>query len=335
MKNILVTGPSAFLGYHVIKLLNKKGFRPKALVEPGLDQESDAVKELKKLDVEILQGNILDKASLLNACAGVDTVLHLRFAISLGGDAQSVKEMHDINIVGTRNMLDAVTESGVARAVVSSSSLAVGLNRIAEPLNESAEWEEHAFHLEYAQSRRTAEQQAMARPGGENLPTISIVNPSFTLGPDDYSGAPANLLVQRMAKGLPITAPIGFGILDVRDYADGVLLAAEQGQHGRRYILSGENIDATILQHKVASVLGKNPPRFLIPIPRWLACIVLALARFAAFAKGSPTRISWNVLELWNHYAWYDTSLAQSELGWKPRPFEESLRDVLVTKAAH
>jgi dihydroflavonol-4-reductase len=328
MSTILITGPSNYLGYHVIKLLNQRGVRPRALLRSGDGETSKAVKELKKLTIDEFEGGVEDLPSLKAACKGVDTVCHMDFVLKLGGGKDVEKALYEGNVLGTRNVLDAATQAGVARVVVSSSVLTVGVNREPKPLDETADWETYGFGLPYALSRRQAEQEALARPCGAGLPKIVAANVSLTMGPGE--GAPANVLVRKMANGsIRITAPIGVGVVDVRDFAEGVLLAAEKGHHGRRYILSGENLTPEILLKEVAVVSGTQPPGFLFPLKKWMLYPLITVYELVSRVSGKTPKITRSILQLWDRHAWYDTTLARTELGWEPRPLRETLRDTL------
>ena len=329
MTRYLVTGPTGFLGFHVVKLLNSRGIRPRVLLPVTIPTDSPAIKSLGTQDVETIQGDVDDPAALFEACKDIDTVLHLSFAIALGGGPQVEQSLFQGNVVGTRNLLEAAALAGVTRVVVSSSALAVGLNREPQPIDEEADWARHAFTLPYALSRRQAEQEALSRSPTEH-PAVVVVNPSFTLGPEDYVGAPANGLAMKMSKpGFRFTAPIGFGVLDVRDYADGVLRAAERGKPGRRYILSGPNLTPDQLSRDVAGAAGIDPPRWLFPIRAWMLYPIIVLLRLWSQLTGGPIKVSLGLLELWGRYAWYDTSRARTELGWQSRPLRETLEDTL------
>lgn len=329
MSTFLVTGPAGFLGYHVIKLLCNRGHRPRVLLSTDIDSNSPAQNALKKLDIEVAEGDVNDLGSLEVACKGIGTVFHLQFALSLGGGEQIEKSLYEGNVIGTRNVLKAAAHAGVARVVVSSSVLTVGLNREPRPLDEAADWNRYAFSLPYALSRRRAEQEALSH-STTGFPEIVVVNPSFTLGPEDWIGAPANKLVMGMTKSwFRFNLPIGFGILDVRDYADGVLRAAERGTPGQRYILSGANLMPDQLLQEVAKVIGTKPPAWLLSIRAWMIYPIVAGLAFWCRLRGKPLKIAPAVLELWGRYAWYDTSRARNELGWEPRPLQESLRDAL------
>ena len=330
MNTVLVTGPSGYLGHSVIKLLNQRGIKPRALWRGGSGEGTKAEAELKKLDRDDFEGSVDDLPSLQAACRGVDTVLHMDFVLQGGSGPEAEKAMYEGNVVGTRNVLDAATQAGVARVVVSSSVLAVGINPEAKPLDETADWATCGFHFPYALSRREAELESLARPSGAGLPTIVVVNPSFTMGPDDHVGAPANGLVKQMAGGsFRLTAPIGFGVLDVRDFADGVLRAAQSGRHGRRYILSGENLSSDKLLREVAAVCGNRPPRFLFPLKKWMLSPVVTAYELVSKATGKTPKVTRRLLQLWGRYAWYDTTRARQELGWQPRPLRDTLRDTI------
>ena len=328
MNNILITGAEGFLGYHTIKLLNERQIKPRGLVE--VDDERLVELGLKNLEVDIIKGSILDPQVLRRACEGIDTIFHMKFEIALGGGKDAEEAMKQINVIGTRNLLRAATEAGVKRLVVSSSCLTVGLNDEPKSLTEAADWNQHQFNLPYALSRRQAEQESLAVEANADRPTIVVINPAFTMGPEDYLGAPANQLAKLISQGkLKFDVPVGFGILDVRDYAAGALLAAEKGRHGQRYLLSGENITLRQFIALVSTIAGVESPKFLIPVPAWLVSPILAIVRAFYKIRGKPFPVDPNVLGLWNHYAFYDTSLARQELNWQPRSLEETVNDSL------
>ncbi|MGB5834057.1 MAG: NAD-dependent epimerase/dehydratase family protein [Thiohalocapsa sp.] len=330
MPTYLVTGADGFLGYHVVKALNARGDRPRVLVAADADHRSPALRHLNALDIDLVEGNLDDPPSLATACAGVDVIFHTAFAIALGGGIRVEETLRQGNLFKTLNLLDAAAAADVTRVIVSSSSLTVGLNATPEPLNEAADWPAHAFELPYALSRREAELAALAHFSAGEGPEVIAINPSFTLGPEDFLGAPANGLVKRMAKpGFRIRLPIGFGVLDVRDYARGALLAAEHGQHGQRYLLSSHNLDSDRLVREVAVAAGIQPPGWQLTLRPWLLRPIVVLLNLWNRLRGKPPVVSMKLFQLWDHYAWYDNSRACTELGWEPMLLQQSLRDTI------
>ncbi len=316
---VLVTGPNSFLGYHVTQCLNKRGIRPRALVP-----KDAKASYLYNLDIDIVEGTIEDEASLRAACEGIDTVFHLSFLVGISEELE--ERMQEFNVDGTRRLLDVAANSGVKQVVISSSALAVGVNHSPQALDETADWNIHHFDFVYALTRRQAEEEALARsnPGF----SVIAVSPSFTMGPEDYVGAPANKLLQAVsAEKLPVIFTVGFGCLDVRDFAEGMILAAERGRPGQRYLLNGHNVMADELMKEVASVAGVKPPRRKLPI--WMAYFMVALLKIIKTLTRKPPAITRSTLQILGRYAWYDSTRAQKELGWTPRPLRETLEDTL------
>ena len=321
MSTVLVTGAGSFLGYHVVKRLNQSGIRPRVLELPGSPPEV-----LARLDVERCPGQLGDAAAMRQACAGAETLLHLAFKVSMGGGAL-YDEMRRVNVDGSRALLQAAAENGVRRAVVTGSALAVGVNKEAAPLAESADWSRHAFDLPYALVRREAEIEArrMAKPGFD----VMAVCPSFTFGPDDPTGAPANKLLERIVTGKQwFSLRVGFGCLDVRDFAQGAILASERGVSGERYLLSGENITADELIARVKVIAGS--PEAKVHLPAFLLHGLVGALGVVSRLKGKPPAATREVLQVLGRYAWYDTSKARADLGWTPRPLDETLRDTIA-----
>ena len=252
MHTPLVTGATSFLGHHVVKRLNASGVRPRVLERRGAKMET-----LDSLDVERAAGHLEEASSVQAACGGVDHVLHLAYKVSVGGGAGLLDEMRRVNVAGTTELLRSAAAAGVRRAVVVGSALAVGVNREPTPLDERATWSQHAFDLPYATIRRDAEIAALAeaRPGFD----VVSVCPAFTFGPDDPVGAPANKLLERLVTGkLPVSLPVAFSCTDVRDFADGMVRAAERGRSGERYLLTGENVTADQLLQRAAQNCGSS-----------------------------------------------------------------------------
>jgi dihydroflavonol-4-reductase len=321
MNTILVTGATSFLGYHVVKRLNQAGIRPRVLERPG-----SKVEVLEGLNVEECAGHLDDPAALRSACTGVDTLLHLAFKVSIGGGAPALEEMQRTNVEGTRSLLQAAAAGGVRRAVVTGSALAIGVHRQPVTLDESADWSQHGLDLPYARLRRQVELDALSQATPQFA--VMTVCPSLTFGPEDPSGAPANKLLQALMAGkVPVKVAVGFGCLDVRDFAHGMILAGERGRSGQRYLLSGENVTMHELLEKVATITGVRAPRFTAPAA--VVKVLVGALELVSRIRRTPPPITRDVLQIFGRYAWYDTTKARTELGWTPRPLQETLTDTI------
>ena len=321
MHTPLVTGATSFLGYHVVKRLNALGVRPRVL-----ERRDARTATLDSLDVERAAGHLDEASAVRAACDGVDHVLHLAYKVSVGGGATLAAEMRRVNVDGTAELLRVAAAAGVRRAVVGGSALAVGVNREPVPLDERASWSQHALHLPYATIRRDAEMAALAE-AGPDFDVISVC-PGFTFGPDDPVGAPANTLLERLVTGkLPVSLPVAFSCTDVRDFADGAVRAAERGRSGERYLLTGENVTADQLLQRAAAMAGIRAPRWTLPTV--LAHGVIGALELVSRLRGRPAPVTRAVLQVFGRYAWYDATKARTELGWMPRPLDQTLADTI------
>jgi dihydroflavonol-4-reductase len=320
MNTVLVTGASSFLGYHVAKRLNEQGIRPRVLELPGSKPNA-----LDRIDVERCAGDLGDPASVRDALAGADTLIHLAFKVSVAGGRELHDEMRRINVGGTEQLLRAAASAGVRRVVLSGSALSVGVNRDPQPIDETA-GPQHEFTLPYAVIRGEAERAALAMsaPGFE----VVSVCPSFTFGPDDPTGAPANTLLRKIVTSTQrFTLNVGFGCLDVRDFAAGTLLAAERGRAGERYLLSGENVTANELAQRAAAIAGVRPPWFAPP--RFLLDAGVGALELWCGLRGKSAPVTREVVQVIGRYAWYNTAKARTELGWTSRPLQQTLEDTI------
>ncbi|SVE32932.1 uncharacterized protein METZ01_LOCUS485786, partial [marine metagenome] len=128
-KVAMVTGASGFIGSHVVRLLLDEGVKVRALVRKG-----DPLNNLYGLDVERVEGDLLDVESLKACLEGCDTVFHLAAIYAYWLPDPSV--MYRVNIMGTRNLLEASLDAGIKKVVYTSSIAAIGTVEGQEMANE-------------------------------------------------------------------------------------------------------------------------------------------------------------------------------------------------------
>ncbi len=317
MRSVLVTGATGFVGYHLVRLLKERGAMVRALARRGSRAE-----RLRALGVEVVEGDIEDPASLPPAFRGLDTVFHVAGLVG----PYPPERLRRVNVEGVRNVLDAAERAGVLRTVVTSSVAAVGVNRRPEPLDETVDWAVHGLDYPYATTKREGEALALER-AQTGLPVV-VVNPSVVIGPEDTAPTPGGGVIGNLARGrVPGTLRAGLAYVDVRDVAAGHLLAAERGRSGERYILSAANVMMGDFFRAVAARAGARPPRFQVPYPVVYAA-ALASEAWAAVTGGVPG-ISRGLVRIAGRYSWFDSSKARTELGWAPRPLEETVGDTV------
>lgn len=311
MKPVLVTGASGFLGWHVARVLLERGYRVRALVRPG-----SCVRDLA---LETATGDLRDAASLRKAVAGCGLVFHVAADYRLW--ARRPEELYRSNVDGTRNLLEAARNSGVERVVYTSTAGCIGMpsGGIGDE-NIPVALKDMVGH--YKRSKFLAEQVALefARSG---LPVV-IVNPTAPIGDHDVKPTPTGKIVMDFLKGdMPAFIDTGLNVLDVRDCAEGHLLACERGKPGERYILGSENLTLHAILGGLARIAGREPPTLRLPYPvAW--CMGVCSTAWAGLS-GRPPRVPLEAVRMGREKMWVTHEKARLELGFHPAPAEVAL----------
>jgi dihydroflavonol-4-reductase len=311
----LVTGGTGFLGAHIVRALLRRGERPRCLVRATSDQRN-----LAGLPVEIVQGDLTDVASLQRATRGVATVFHCAADYRLY--VRHPRETYASNVEGTRNVLRTAAEAGVSRVVYTSSVGTLGLNRNGQPATEETPVAAGDMVGHYKRSKfqaeRVAEEWCL-----QGLPLV-IVNPSTPVGELDVKPTPTGqILVRFLNRRMPAYVETGLNVVDVRDVAEGHVLAAEKGRAGERYILGHRNMTLKEILDTLARLTGLPAPR--LRVPHWLPLAVAAVDTSLARLVGRSPEISIESVRLSRHRMFFDASKAVRELGLPQTPVEEAL----------
>ena len=311
----LVTGATGFVGGAVARALVRRGIDVRVIARGGSDLQN-----LQGLPHELVKGDLRDQTSLRNALTGCSHLYHVAAHYALWAKDPSV--FYDVNVIGTKNLLEAARDVGTDRIVYCSTIGAIGL-----PPSGGLGTEETPVSLEqmaghYKRSKYLAEQEVLklAKAG---LPVV-IVNPSAPVGAADVKPTPTGQIVVDFMKGrMPAYIETGLNIVDVDDVAAGHLLAMEKGRTGERYILGGKNLMLREVLEILSRLSGVKAPT--IKLPR-LAILPLAYMNlWVANMTGQPPRIPLEGVKMAKYKMHYDCSKAIRELGIPQTPPEVAL----------
>ncbi len=316
---ILVTGATGHIGNVLVRELLERGERVRALILK--DEDCTA---LEDLDVELVEGDVLDFASLLNALEGVELVYHLAGIISImpGKNARVWR----VNVEGTRNVLRAVQEKDVRRLVYTSSIHALRRVPHGVIIDESVPFDPHHAISAYDQSKAIASLEVM-HAAGQGLDAV-IVCPTGVIGPYDYRLSEMGKIILDAVEEKPLIFIDGsYDFVDVRDVARGLVLAAEKGRRGESYIFSGEQLSVLDLMNIIQQETGKKirPMRLPLGLARFFS---LFTPLYYQITRQKPRLTTYSLKTLQSNSN-ISSAKARRELGYAPRTLRLSIADAI------
>ncbi len=317
----LVTGATGFVGSAVAKKLCEAGHEVKALVRP-----SSVLKNLEKMDIEPVTGDLTDPASLSKAVKGCDALFHVAADYRLW--VPIPEEIYMANVQGTENIILAALDAGVERICYTSSVATLGLNTDGTPADEETPVTQDDMIGHYKRSKFLAEER-VRKIISEHQAPIVIVNPSTPVGPRDIRPTPTGRMVLDAAMGkMPAYVDTGLNFAHVDDVAQGHILAFEKGKTGKRYILGGTNLTLKELLGMIAEITDRRPPLVKLPHNLIIPIAWTAETWCRLTGKGEPLATVEGV-KLARKLMFFSSERAREELGYSSRPVEDALRDAI------
>jgi dihydroflavonol-4-reductase len=314
---ILVTGASGLLGGNLVWALRNKGEEVRCMVHRD-------TRALEGLEMDIVRGDVRSYEDVARATVGVDLVYHLAGMISLDGNRKAINA---VNITGVRHVVQACLENKVGRLVHFSSIHAFSPEPRGHPVTESNARISNPRAAAYDYSKAAGEREV--RAGIEQGLDAVILNPTGVIGPLDYKPSMFGQAVLLIARGIfPVLVEGGFNWVDARDVAQCAISAAEQASCGSQYIVGGEWRSVRDIAETIAKVFGGQPPKWYAPI--WLASVGVPLSAGFSWITGKRNIFTKLTLDALKSNPQISDRRARTELGYSPRPFEETISDAVT-----
>jgi dihydroflavonol-4-reductase len=318
---VLVTGASGFVGAAVLRALQGRDLRLRALVRP-----SSPRRNLEGQDCEIAVGDMTDPAAMARAMDGVRYLFHVAADYRLW--APDPGAILRANLAGTQTVMDAALAAGVERIVYTSSVATLRAGDASSDVDETSPLGDGEAIGAYKQSKVAAERLVEQMAGEQKLPAV-IVNPSTPIGPGDVRPTPTGrMVVEAATGGIPAFVDTGLNLVHVDDVAAGHILALERGRIGERYILGGQNASLREFLAAIAVLTGRKPPT--ISLPRAPLYPIAVVAEAIARITGKEPMITRDALKMDSHHMFFTSAKAERELGYEARPYRRALADALV-----
>jgi dihydroflavonol-4-reductase len=315
VKTILVTGATGCIGSNLIIELLDAGYTVRAFHR----QQSNLL-TLNNVDVEHFIGDIRDSDSLKKAVRGCDTVFHTAAIVSFWKKKR--EEQLEINVQGTRNVVDACRECGVEKLVHTSSVAALGYRNDGKLIDETTRfnWDER---ITYKYSKHLAELEVLR--GVELGLHAVIVNPTVVIGPRDQYIHGGQIIRDVKRGRVPAYVKGGMNIVSVHDVVHGHIAAAEMGKNGERYILGGINLTHRDVFSLTAKIVGGTPPKIQAPV--WFVkSVATACDLFGTITNREPW-ITSQLISGVGKNNWYSSEKARKELNYTPTIIDQAIRE--------
>ena len=313
---VFVTGATGFIGASLVRVLLSEGYTVKALVRPDSDRRN-----LAGLELELCVGDLRDRETLVKGLEGCDTLYHAAADYRLW--ARKPADMYEINVGGTRNILEAALQCNLSRVVYTSSVGTLGNPGNGTPGNETTPVTLADMVGHYKKSKFLAEREAESFI--ERGVPLVIVNPSTPVGALDIKPTPTGkIIVDFLNRRMPAYLDTGLNIIDVEDCARGHLLAAQRGRVGEKYVLGNENLTLRGIFAMLAEITGLPAPKVRLPYtPILLAAYV---NEACSFLTGKEPLIPLAGVQMARKFMFFDSSKAVRDLGLPQSSVMDALR---------
>ncbi len=298
----------------------------RVLVRPDADRSN-----IEGLDAEVVTGDLRDRDSLAAGLQGCEVLYHAAAYYSLW--SRDKRTIYDINVQGTRNILEAAMNENVRKVVYTSTVGCIGLWPDGRPADEQTPLDPAILCNDYKLSKYQAEQAALEF-AGRGLPVV-VVNPTAPVGPRDIKPTPTGQLILDFINGkMPAYLDTGLNLIDVRDCARGHLLAESKGNVGERYILGNRNLSLHEILLALEKITGIPAPR--IKMPYWVAYAAGWICETVSdVITHQPPAVPLGGVKMAKHKMYFDASKAVRELGLPQNSVVRALEDAVQWMKEH
>lgn len=309
----VVTGAAGFLGGHLMASLAARGIAAR-----GFDLE-------ERPGEDWIAGSVLDPDRVAAAVAGTDLVIHAAAISDLWAPGRFTYDR--VNVLGTCLVLAAARRAGAAVVLVSSYTTLIAQDTPDIVLDETVEVVPNRLMGAYPRSKRQAELAALAAAAAGQR--VVIVQPGAPVGTGDHRPTPPGRLIRDLIAGkLPALLECRLNMVDARAVADATVAAGFEGQSGKRYLLTGDDIAIGDFADLVAAASGTAAPRRRVPytLARTASGVEAVIARLTGRPPSAPV----TGVRLAGRPCRFDNALARAELGFAPRPIAACVEEALA-----
>ncbi|MEV3900868.1 NAD-dependent epimerase/dehydratase family protein [Mycobacterium sp. NPDC050551] len=316
-RRALVMGASGNVGAAVTRHLVARGNDVRVLL-----RRSSSTRGIDGLSVERHYGDIFDIAAVTAAMADRDVVYYC--VVDTRAHLADPAPLFRTNVEGLRGVLDVAVHAGLQRFVFLSTIGTVAVGSDGSTVDEDTPFNMAGRGGPYIESRCRAEELVLRYARERGLPAVAmcVSNP---YGPPDWQPRQGSLVALAAFGKMPCyVRGVGAEVVDIDDAAAALLLAADRGRSGERYIISERFMTQREMLRIAADAVGVRPPRFGVPRAPVYVAGVLAGAANRWLGRDYPLNLPSVRLMVQTSPASH--AKATRELDWRPGPTEDAIR---------
>ncbi|MDP8222067.1 MAG: NAD-dependent epimerase/dehydratase family protein [Candidatus Lernaella stagnicola] len=314
-ERVLVTGADGMLGNHLVRELLSAGYPIRVLLQPDTDPST-----LKGLPIQRFHGDVRDEEAVTQAVDGCTFVFHCAAITDLRAPRDLV---WDVNVEGTRRVVDAAVAAKVKRLVFVGSASSFPFGTASSPGREtSAPLPDHYQGIPYMESKHAAMELVSEAVRERGLDAVVVV-PSFMIGAFTHRPGSADLIKAFLDGKLWLSSHGGRNFVYAGDVATAMVNALHRGKSGERYLLAGENLTYSAFLNKTAEVSGLRPP--VLTLPDWIVNLVGRVNTLREKLTNKPTALNYTITRISLLETYYSAEKATRELGMPHTPIKQAI----------
>ena len=318
-KTVFITGANGMLGASVTREAINQGFQVKAQILPGTNTQV-----LDGLSIEIVEGNILDRAFLEKEMSTCRYVINIAALTTIWPRRLSI--IHEVNLQGVKNVADFAKQFAYERMVQIGTANSFDHGPKSMPGHEKNSYEAHQFKMDYMDSKYEAQCYLINLHQAQNFPVI-IVNPTYMIGPFDSGPTSGRMLIELYNNKLPGYASGGKNFVYSKDVAVATVNALHMGRLGECYIVGNENLYFGEMFERASKVFNK--PFKIKKFPGFAINLVGAINSLKAKMTGKAPKLSYSMAKMASVKQFYSPEKARQELLLPSTPIEEAISDCM------
>ena len=314
---VLVTGPDGLLGSNLVRELISRDYKVFAFVEKNKES-----KTISELDLQMIEGNILEQRDVLSATEGMDIVIHCAAMTNMYPPRMEM--VNKVNIQGTENIITAAQKNGVKRFIYVGTANSFRSGDKENPGNELNEYAASHYGLDYMDSKYKAQLLVLDKAKNEGFDAF-VVNPTFMIGPYDSRPSSGEMIRGVYNKQVPGYPTGGKNYVSVKDVSVAITNAITKGKKGNCYILGNENLTYKQAFDKIASCTNAKAPKL-----KFSKSLIRTYGKgssiFAKIFNLNP-KITHELAILASETHYYSSNKAVNELDMPQTPIEEAIHE--------